>query len=325
LTTRQALLATALSHAARGWFVFPLWPGSKAPAVPDDWERRATRDPAVIGRWWAARPFNVGLAVGPSRLIVIDLDAPKRPSGRGGDTSDTSQVRGGESCVGSDSVSDTSATSALARHGRDVFVALCAEHGRPIPADTYTVATAHQGWQLYYGHPAGPALRNTKGGTTRALGDNIDTRGHGGYVVAAGSVVDGRRYTVVRNFDPMPLSGWLADALRHLDRAAQAPVPAQPAAVPLTVTDRRGAYLRAALGREAEHVRAAPAGRRNAVLWGAAVALGQLVAGGDLTADTVTEVLEQAAIGAGLKPYEARPTIRSGLRRGAQRPRRVAR
>ena len=324
MTTRRALLAAALGHAARGWPVFPLWPGSKTPAVPDSWERRATCDPDLIGRWWAARPFNIGLAVGPAGLLVIDLDAPKPVPGRGVDTSvtsDTSQVSGGISRVGSDSVSDTSVTSA---HGRDVFVALCAEHGQPIPADTYTVATAHHGWQLYYRHPSGAALRNTKGGTARALGDAIDTRGHGGYVVAAASIVDGRRYSVVRSFDPMPLPGWLAEVLRHLDRAAQTTAPARPVAVPLTATDRRSAYLRAALTHEAEHVRAAPDGRRNAVLWGAAVALGQLVAGGDLTADTVAEVLEQAAIGAGLKPHEARPTIRSGLRRGAQRPRTVA-
>ncbi|WP_032716509.1 bifunctional DNA primase/polymerase [Salinispora arenicola] len=327
MSRQTELLAAALAHASRGWYVFPLWPGSKTPAVPDSWERRATRDPATIRRWWAARPFNIGIAVGPSGLIVIDLDTPK-PARTGAGTSvtsDTSQVTAGTVCVGSTNVSDTSATSAQRRHGRDVFVALCAQHGEPIPATTLIVATPSNGWHLYYRHPPGPKLRNTKGGTARSLGEAIDTRAHGGYVVAPASVVNGRDYRVVRNHEPVPFPGWLTNVLRHLDRQTSTPATVHPVAVPLTVADRRGAFLRAALTREAEHVRAAPNSRGNAVLWGAAVALGQLVAGGELTSDLVTEVLEQAATAGGRRTVaEARATIRSGLRRGAQRPRTVA-
>jgi hypothetical protein len=323
---RAELLTTALAHAARGWRVFPLRPDSKTPAVPDAWERRATRDAATIRRWWAARPFNIGLAVGPSGLIVVDLDAPKPAQHRSGPiaatsaTSATSQVNPVADDI---PVSATSATSHRPAHGRDVFADLCRHHGQPIPAATLIVATASGGWHLYYQHPTGPRLRNTKGGTSRALGDNIDTRGDGGYVVAPGSIVNGRRYNVVRDLPPAPLPQWLAALLHDLDAAATTPAPAASVAVALAVVDRRTAYLRAALDREAGHVRAAHQGRRNAALWGAAVALGQLVAGGDLDANTVTTVLEQAANSAGLAPREARPTIRSGLRRGAQRPRTV--
>jgi hypothetical protein len=263
-------------------------------------------------------------AVGPADLLVIDLDTAKPAADRGAATSAASVTSQVNHVAVSSSVAVVSATSPAGRHGRDVFVALCAEHGQPIPADTLIVATPSGGWHLYYRHPLGLALRNTKGGTARALGEAIDTRANCGYVVAAGSVIGARTYTVVRDRPPAPLPGWLADVLRHLDRAAQSPPPGRPVAVPLAVTDRRSAYLAAALAREADHVRTAPDGRRNAVLWGAAVALGQLVAGSDLAADTVADVLEQAAIDAGLRPYEAQPTIRSGLRRGAQRPRMVA-
>jgi hypothetical protein len=187
------------------------------------------------------------------------------------------------------------------------------------------VATASGGWHLYYRHPAGPPLRNTKGGTARSLGINIDTRGLGGYVVAAESVLAGRRYRVVRDAPPAPLPGWLATLLRDLDAAADRPTPAGPMSVRLTATDRRSAFLAAALRREAEHVLRATKGEGSAVLWGAAVALGQLVAGGELDAGSVADVLEQAAIAGGRRTVaEARATIRSGLRRGAGRPRRVA-
>jgi hypothetical protein len=325
MSDRPELLAAALAHAVRGWHVFPLWPGSKTPAVPDAWQDRATRDPDLIGRWWRTRPYNIGIAVGPSGLFVIDLDHPGKGHGRGSDTadtSDTSQVRAGL-------VSDTRPTQADTKihpgHGAAEFAGLCAEHGQPIPADTYTVATVNHGWQLYYQHPAGPPLRNTKGGTGRALGEHVDTRGHGGYVVAAGSVIGGRRYRAVRQVAPMPLPGWLATRLVELDATAARPAPARPVAVRLAGTDRRAAYRRAALAREVAHVRDAPKDRGNAVLWGAAVALGQLVAGGDLPEALVADVLEQAATADGRRSVaEARATIRSGLRRGAQRPRTVA-
>jgi hypothetical protein len=327
---RTALLTAALDYAARSWHVFPLWPGSKAPAVPDAWQRRATCDPDLIHRWWAARPFNIGLAVGPSRLVVVDLD-PAKPGrhGCGGGaatsaTTATSQVNPVASCRGTTRASATSATSHQPAHGRDVFADLCHRHGQPIPANTYTVATPSGGWHLYYQHPTGPVLRNTKGGTGRALGHNIDTRGHGGYVVAPGSLINGRPYTVVRDLPLAPLPGWLTTLLHNLDTAATTPPtrPATPTPAPLGA-DRRSAYLRAALDREAGHVHTAPKGRRNAALWGAAVALGQLVAGGELDATTVTTVLEQAGNSAGLPAGEVRPTIRSGLRRGAQHPRTV--
>jgi hypothetical protein len=95
--------------------------------------------------------------------------------------------------------------------------------------------------------------------------------------------------------------------------------------VRLAGTDRRTAFLSAALQGEADHVRNAPKERGNAVLWGAAVALGQLVAGGELDEALVVAVLEQAGTVDGRRTLaEARATIRSGLRRGALRPRTVA-
>ncbi|MEU7176525.1 bifunctional DNA primase/polymerase [Micromonospora tulbaghiae] len=294
------LLTAALGHAARGWHVFPLRPDDKRPAFPDHaaddctgrdprcrtghvgWEARATTDPDRIRRAWSARPYGIGLACGPSRLVVVDLDTPK--TGRAG------------------------------RDGLAVLAELAAAHAATIDP-TYTVTTGRGGTHLYYRHPdTGPALRNTAG----TLGPMVDTRAHGGYVVAAGSTVAGRPYTVDLDTDPAPLPGWLAALL------APAPLPPQRPVVVDLPADRTGAYVRAAIDRETARVTGAPAGERNRSLYIAAVALGQLAAGGALTAEDAQSVLEQAAASAGLGHVETARTIRSGLAAGSRRPRKVA-
>jgi hypothetical protein len=73
---RAVLLEAALGLASRNWQVFPLRPRDKRPAVRN-WQTRATADPDRITRAWTAGPFNIGIACGPSRLVVIDLDRPK--------------------------------------------------------------------------------------------------------------------------------------------------------------------------------------------------------------------------------------------------------
>ncbi|HET9653728.1 MAG TPA: hypothetical protein VFP72_00090, partial [Kineosporiaceae bacterium] len=80
---------------------------------------------------------------------------------------------------------------------------------------------------------------------------------------------------------------------------------------------------------EASHVARAVAGERNHALFCAAANLGELVAGGALHADEARAVLMAAAtvhIGTdGFTATEAHKTITSGLRKGASRPRPIAR
>lgn len=294
---RPALLRHAHALADHGWRVFPLAPGRKIPAITS-WQTRATTDPDRIARCWAAGPYNIGIACGPSGLLVVDLDVPKP-----GQTPPTEwQCHGWRT----------------PRAGTDVFAAVCDRAGQPVPADTYTVTTGRGGTHLYYQHPdTGPQLRNTQG-DRGGLGWLIDTRAHGGYVVAAGSVVAGRPYTVSRDTDPAPLPGWLADAL------TPAPLPAQE---PVTIdlpADRTGAYVRAAIERETALVADAAQGERNHMLYTASIALGQLVAGGALPESDAVTVLTAAAGRAGLGQTETTKTIRSGLRAGARRPRTLA-
>ncbi|NJP34142.1 bifunctional DNA primase/polymerase [Micromonospora thermarum] len=302
------LLAAALAHAARGWHVFPLRPDDKRPAFPDHtaddctgrdprcraghvgWEARATTDPDRIRRAWSTRPYGVGIACGPSGLVVVDLDVPKNAADA------------------------PPAEWAGARDGADVLAALADRHGGPVEP-TYTVTTGRGGSHLYYRHPEhGPQLRNTTG-DRGGLGWKVDTRAHGGYVVAAGSTVAGRPYTVALDCEPAPLPAWLASLL------APAPRPVyRPTAVALPA-DRRGRYVAAAIRRQVAHLAAATEGKRNHALFTSAVALGQLAAGGALTEVDVYAVLEPAALSLGLPAGEVTRTIASGLRTGARQPR----
>lgn len=82
-------LDLALQHAEHGYYVHPVRAkdeGEKRPTKSPyvrDWEHAATRDPAVIQKWWDRWPDAlVAIAPGRSKLAVVDLDAHvDRPSG----------------------------------------------------------------------------------------------------------------------------------------------------------------------------------------------------------------------------------------------------
>ncbi|MBT2507073.1 bifunctional DNA primase/polymerase [Streptomyces sp. ISL-98] len=291
-STPCPLPRAAHEAAERGWHVFPLVPGGKRPAIRS-WEQRATTDAERIARCWATGNYNLGIAAGPSALVVVDLDMPKHaedlpPAG----------------------------IPSVVTNGADMLAKLAEGHGQRYPGGTYTVRTASGGTHLYFTAPAGRELRNTAGN----LGWKVDTRAVGGCVAGAGSVVDGKPYVVVHDVSPAPLPDWLATLL------APAPLPPQvPVAMPLIATDRHSAYLRAAVAGELERVTRARTGNRNNALYQAAVALGQLVAGGELEAGDVADWLAAAAVQNGLAETEARLTVASGQRAGAKKPRTVAR
>lgn len=78
-------LGLALTHANRGYFVFPV----TAEKVPHygfkDWNSQATRDRETIKRWWKKWPGSyVAIALGRSGLTVIDFDV--RAEGNGFDS-----------------------------------------------------------------------------------------------------------------------------------------------------------------------------------------------------------------------------------------------
>ncbi|XVQ08121.1 bifunctional DNA primase/polymerase [Spirillospora sp. CA-255316] len=300
--------AAALACARRGWRVFPLTPSDKAPLAGfTDWEANATTDPDLIRAFWTRARYNVGIACGPSGLVVIDLDTPKP----GEDPPDEWTMAG---------VSD----------GADVLAVLCERHGQPFPFETFTVTTRRGGMHLYFTAPPGSTFRNTTGRYRTGLGWLIDTRANGGYVVAPGSFVDqpdgAGAYTVANPAPAAPLPGWLGDLLT----AARAP------ASPLGAPGQSGAvadlpgYVQAALKGEAARVAEAVPGGRNHALNKAAYNLGRLTGAGILPEDAAREVLWEAVachLGpdriADIHPADARATITSALAAGARNPRTI--
>lgn len=108
-------LESALYYASRGWRVFPITPGQKAPPLVNAWQNEASADAARVKAWWRQFPdANVGIATGrESGLVVLDVDTDKG---------------GGES-----------------------FMALTVDHGR-FP-DTTEALTGGGGRHLLFAHP----------------------------------------------------------------------------------------------------------------------------------------------------------------------------
>lgn len=292
------LLAAAQRAAASGWAVFPVRPCGKTPAV-EDWENRATTDPDRITTWWSTAPWNVGLAAGPSGLIVIDLDI------------------------------DHDAMTFGAKDGAAALRRLATDLGQDPPWDTLTVSTPSGGRHLYFRQPDDVELRNTQG----TLGPKIDTRGHGGYVLAAGSRgPDHHRYRVLRDLPVTPLPEWLQLALTippPPTATTAAPVNGGrvDAHLPVVSAARTEAYLRAVVGGETRAVTAAQVGARHDTLLRAARRLGHWVGSGALThADAYAELAAAASGYLGVFGYTARQVdrdITDGLAYGAARPRHI--
>jgi len=306
MNLRTDPVSAALAAAERGQYVFPLVPDTKYPALHGEgdcprtgpctsghvgWEGRATVDPERIRACWRSGPYGIAVATGPSGLVALDLDTRKHS----GDTPPEPWALPG--------VVD----------GQDVLAVLCERHGQPWPGDTFTVRTGRGGQHLYFTTPPGPALRNTTGDKGKGLGWHIDTRAAGGYVVAAGSTVAGRPYTVTRDQPPAPLPTWLAELLT--------PNPAPAVRVDVDAVRRRigrqSAYAEAALRGELAKLAAAPEGQRNHTLFACAASLGRLVAAGTLSADLATTELVATGQAIGLDTAECHRTTAKGLARGA--------
>jgi hypothetical protein len=303
-------LWSALAAADLGWCVFPCAPGAKRPALRENWQDLATTDADRIRAWWARQPYNIGIACGPSGLVVIDLDVVHEVAhdGRAGLDGPVS--------------------------GADALERLCRAHGQRYPGGTYTVDTPSGGTHLYFTAPAAP-VRNSAG----RLGPLIDVRADGGYVVGDGSRIGVRAYTARGGVLPLalPLPDWIARLLTEepaLPGNGWAVGVAGPGwgagaaggSPPLPLLERAQgrAYALAAFRQETRRVAEARVGTRNDTLNRAAFSLGQLVAAGLIPPLPVMTGLADAAARAGLPEDEARRTIRSGMAAGARKPRPAA-
>src|SRR6202035_4922776 len=116
--------------------------------------------------WWARATYNIGIACGPSGLIVIDLDLPHDVA------EDDEEAAGG---------------ALFPLSGADILSGLATQHGERYPGGTYIVDTPSGGCHLYFSAAGDARVRNSAG----AVGPHIDVRADGGYVVGAGSRIGG--------------------------------------------------------------------------------------------------------------------------------------
>ncbi|WP_433264933.1 bifunctional DNA primase/polymerase [Actinosynnema sp. CS-041913] len=275
----------AMAAACRGWPVFPAHPRSKRPALTE-WEQRASTDIDRIERWWTRRPTaNPAVATGPAGLVVLDLDdavrhghiVPREPS--------------------------------TVRHGKDAFAQLSQNAATQVSEGTFTVRTPNNGMHLYFAAPAGVELHNTQS----RLGPLIDTRAHGGYVLAAGAETRQGHYEIIDDVPVQALPDWLVDALAprlHLDTRTT---------VEATHSD---AYLRAALADETRRVRTAPPGTRRHSLLRAACRMGRLPGLGDAVITSALRAASDRHVADGAYSLTERErAIADGIAWGREHPR----
>jgi len=164
------LLENAMGLAAKGYRVFPLVPNSKVPLI-DDFPNEATTDENKIKRWW----------LDP----ILETVKPYNV----GISTDDLLVIDVDNKDGHDTGSKSLET--LAAEGRDI-------------PDTYTQQTPTGGLHIVYRTDV-----PLKQGINK-LGAKLDTRGKGGYIVGAGSVIDGQKYTVIKDVPAVSIPPWLA-------------------------------------------------------------------------------------------------------------------
>lgn len=172
----ETLEQKALHLAEMGFFIFPLWPGTKEPAI-NNYSQNSTRDPKKIKQWWGKVPeYNIGISTHRygdhgEALLAIDVD---NKDGRDGDG--------------------------------DIFGLELGGYEFPI---TYQQTTPTGGRHIVYSSPyhikQGTHILGTKG---------LDSRSYGGYLVGWGSKLRNTPGTYTMCPRPVrPAPGWLLDSL----------------------------------------------------------------------------------------------------------------
>jgi hypothetical protein len=173
--------------------------------------------------------------------------------------------------------------------------------------------TPNDGVHLYWRAPAGLPIGNS----ASQVGQNIDIRATGGYVVAAGSIVDGNSYIVntdlpVYDLGEDLLAMMMKQAVRNRN-APERPVPFYKGD-PDEHAERR---IREAV----DEILRAPEGSRNHKLNAETYRLARLCGAGVLDQVQVAQAMTNAGLDAGLTPREVEGTVRSAMTAGMTKPR----
>lgn len=181
----------------------------------------------------------------------------------------------------------------------------------PLLPTTWTARTRGGGW--HYVYACSEPLPNTNKKAANAVHVDADTRGEGGYVLVFPSVVDGLPYSWVNDIDPAPLPAWIADKVR--------PKPETRMATRQMFSMVSTSWAGKALEEECDKVAGMGEGGRNEALNRSAFKIGQIVAGGHLSANQAAQALDSAAAVSGLPERERQATITRSLKAGMAAPR----
>ncbi len=289
-----SMLDHALRLAQDGIPIFPC-KLNKQPYVAGGF-KAATTDPNQVRAWWSKWPDAlIGMPTGAaSGIAVLDLDLRQDEDGN------------------------------VTTDGLSLIQRVMDENGWKMP-ETVAVETPNGGFHGYFRHQSG--FSNSAG----KIGNGIDTRGDGGYVIVPPSrLPDGRCYRNVSEpgLTPADAPEWLAIGFCE-HRFPEAEQPNEGASdgdqSPMeghhSQEGQNSPYGMAALESECAAVAAAPQGTRNDLLNKAAFRMGQLVLRKYVLRAVVEGRLMGAALHAGLGEEEARRSIRSGLDAGMKKPR----
>ncbi|WSS90303.1 bifunctional DNA primase/polymerase (plasmid) [Streptomyces sp. NBC_01176] len=338
-------MAVARWCARRGWPVHPLAPGRKTPTAncvdcrtsphkPNACPclpagrschgfHAATLDRQRIDHWWGQHPdFGVGVACGPARLVVIDIDAHH------------AELPARDRLLPGIPIGDHVDLSGL-ETGFHSLAVLAALRGLPSPAEdctTLRVRTPSGGMHVWYRATDNRRWQCSAGSSARrALAWQVDVRAHGGYIVVPGTTTAQGEYVAIGDVrEPAPLPGWLA---QELERTGHLPAPNVPAprAVPPRAQQavvaagggrqRLSRTLTAVLAPVQACAQVSEGAGFSDALNRAAFTIGGLVAANRMTREEAETALREAAAQA--RPGQERRSeqiIRSGLNAGLGKP-----
>jgi hypothetical protein len=270
----------ALDAVARGWHIFPCEPGEKQGALlyPGTdkpwrikWYEAATNDVNTVAQWWAARPkYNLGVSCKKSQLLVVDCDVPKE--------------------INAQATED----------GWDQFAKLCARRGVDWEdtIDTLQVETPSMGVHLYYHWPS--EVQASQASLDTLLDVRTNGGEKGGYVLGAGSYVDGGWYHPINPAPVKMVPGWLLEEVMHRETVRTLSSPFTRAA-PISSTGLHSTVRNAAEGN-----------RNNALHWAVAQFAEESP---EMSTDELFEEFVEDGVEAGLTLGEIRATVASAYRR----------
>jgi hypothetical protein len=261
-------------YAQRGWACFPLKPGGKQPATRSG-VYAGTDDLVTLRRWWKNTDYNIGINCGASNLVVVDLDIDKE---------DGNSLHSGIGWW----------TETCARLDVEPF-------------DTYAVVTASGGLHLYYELPDGVTVRSKNG----VLAHLVDIKSNGGYVVAAGSEVDGNLYEWTEDSNvTLQCPSWLLGLVVDHEPSAEEIMERNARHVELAknLSDDPVSTIR----RRAERLASTPQGSRNETL--NVIAFSLFEVSDPQLEQVIWDELTSAGLRAGLSEREINDTLRSAQR-----------